>query len=959
MDPKRWKEIERICQSALQIKREKREAYLKEACAKDESLRKEVGALLEQQTKAEGFLQDPAIEDAAKALAKEQEIAVTGELTGRTISHYRVIEKLGAGGMGVVYRAQDVRLGRVVALKFLSGELVKNRQSLERFQREARAVSALNHPNICTLYDIGEYEEQAFLVMEHLAGETLAERLKKGPLPLVQALDLGAQIADALDVAHRQGIVHRDLKPGNVVLTGTGAKLLDFGLAKLQRDPLAVESSAESPASLTENGAILGTVPYMAPEQLEGKPADARTDIWALGLVLYEMVTGKRPFEGPSQASLIAAILEREPAPLAVLQPLTPPLLEHTIKLCLAKSPDARWSSAHDLADQLRWIREGGSPGVSRGTTVQRVRKWRWALAGTIIISALALVGGAMFFQRWRTGNAQPVMRSTITVSTWGLSLRGGGGLAISPDGKTIVFSAEDSNESRLYLRRLGDEWEPRGLMGTQKAGGPFFSYDGEWIAYTIGGEGLFKIPVSGGQPKRICSGGGIYGGAWGRDGRIIFGGWGNPGAGLWSVSAEGGELQRITQPAGESGSIRHIQPHLLPGGDYALFTIWQEGRASIAAVSIRTGRVQPLIDDGSRAHYLPSGHLAYISEGHLFAIAFDPDRLEKRGESRVLIDDIAGGEYLCGYDVSQTGTLAYLSSSPFTGRLVWKDRNGNTVPLRYNSRIYSTPALSPDGRVLAVTVRQDLQRNIWIGSVDGEPLNRLTPGSDDWFSLFSRDGRRLLFTSGQNGKYNIFSTAVDGSAKPERLTDGSHAQRATSFSPQGDVLLYNEMDPKTRLDILQVNLDRPQAARPLVNTPFQEGQAVFSPDGLYFAYASNELGHYEVYVQAYPGPGLKKRVSINGGHAPAWNPKGGELFYQATAGVMAVKVVDGVPIGQPIQLFKHPHWTGVERNWDVSPDGRRFLVIETAEDRKSPSQINLISNWFEELTRLVPTGKK
>jgi serine/threonine protein kinase len=954
----RWKKIEELYGALLEQPEEKQAAFLSQACGEDQELHREIESMLEARRAGGSVPGKPIAEQQGPALERKPG---KSSLVGKRLGLYEVEELIGAGGMGEVYRARDTRLRRAVALKVLPAEYSFDPEKVARLEREARMLAALNHPHIAAIHALEEWEGRQILVMELVEGQTLAKRLQKGPLSLEQTLDMAAQIADALDAAHKQGIVHRDLKPGNVMLTKAGAKLLDFGLATLKRrgeKRVGAETAAPTEsASITESGTILGTVPYMAPEQLEGRPVDARTDIWALGVMLYEMITGRRAFEGSSQASLIAAILTVQPAPLLTIQPLTPPLFDHVVKRCLTKSADDRWDSAHDVAEQLRWIRGSGGPAATITEKARGIDKWKWAAIGSSVFAALALAIIAIFVWMSRSEHPQPIVRTIIPVSTWGLSVTEGG-LAISPDGQTLAFTARGADQSLLYLRHV-NEWEPRPLKGTEGANFPVFSPDGGWVAYSVDSKGIYKIPVRGGPPQLICTVNETNSETWSSTGEIIFGGsyW-NPGVGLWRVSADGGTPRPLTRTPGTTGGVWHMAPSTLPSTRDALFTIWREGHASVAAVSLRTGEVRQVIDSGSNAHYLSAtGDLIYESEGHLFAVPFDPERLEKRGGSRVVIEGIATGGFGAPYDLSLTGTLAYLPSSNFLTRLVWKDRSGSTTPLKLDSRRYYRPTLSQDGRHLADTIQEGPVRNLWIGNVDGEPLTRLTFGNDDCCSLFTQDGKWVWFTSGQNGQYNIFRTPADGSGKAERLTNSPRAQKATSLSPHGDVFLFNTVDDFDTCDIWQSEVGQPGSARPFVTTRFSEMNGVFSPDGRWVAYSSNESGRYEVYVQAYPGPGAKTQVSINGGQAPAWNPRGGELFYQAPSALMAVQVENGIRVGPPTKLFAHTTPREV-RDWDVSPDGQRFLVIEPAEERGSLSQINIISNWFEELKRRTPTDK-
>jgi Tol biopolymer transport system component len=874
--------------------------------------------------------------------------------------------------MGEVYRARDTRLGREVAIKVLPSSFSSDAERLRRFEQEARAAGMLNHPNIVAIYDVGTHEGAPYVVTELLEGETLRARLAGGALPQRKAIEYALQIARGLAAAHEKGIVHRDLKPENLFVTKDGrVKILDFGLAKLAdsraRTAAAAAGGEEGEtevapvAARTQPGVVLGTVGYMSPEQVRGKAADHRADIFSFGAILYEMVAGRRAFQRDTAAETMTAILNEEPPELPPTA-LVPPALDGIVRHCLEKVPEERFHSAHDLAfalESLTKVSDSAIREAAASSTRLRDAPWLRAVAIIAAVLSLAVLGSTALWRIRAPRHPSPVMRADVLVSRWGLTLAKGG-VAISPDGQTVVFTAQRGGEPLLYVRRF-DEWEPRALPGTERASTPFFSFDGEWVAFAVTGKGIQKVPVRGGPPQSICAvERSVYGGTWGSDGRIIFGQW--PNAGLWSVSAEGGTPQPLVRPAETSGVEFYMSPQLLPGGAGLIFTIGRGGHTSIAALSFRTGDVRPLIDSGSDGRCLPTGHLIYRSEGHLRAIGFDPQRLEVRGTSRAVIEN-AGD-----YGVSLTGTLVYVPPSTSLSRLVWKDRTGKTTPLNFRLRPYCFPALSPDGRRLAVTVieaaavtvEEGAARNIWVGSVEGEPLARLTFGNQDAFSVFTRDGKRVLFTSGRNGRYNIFWTPTDRSGEPQRLTDSPHAQRPTSLSPGGNVLLFSTVTDSSKHDIVQMETGRPDSARPLVKTPFREMDGAFSPDGRWVAYQSDESGRFEVYVQAYPGPGTRIQVSTEGGLGPAWNPRGGELFYEAPAGVMSVRMVNGRPVGPPTKLFAFTSVAHIlSRAWDVSPDGQRFLAVEPAEAGTASSQLNIVSNWFEELKARVPAGKQ
>jgi serine/threonine-protein kinase len=562
-------------------------------------------------------------------------------VAGTRLGPYEIQAAIGAGGMGEVYKARDTRLDRTVAIKILPGELSADPDRRTRFEREARAIAALNHPHICTLHDIGTHEGTTYLVMEHLPGQTLADRLLKGPLPLPQALDVAVQIAEALDAAHKHGIIHRDLKPGNVMLTSSGAgrsgvvtaKLLDFGLAKLARhgERPAIESQTHMPtqaAPVTAQGTILGTLQYMAPEQLEGREADTRTDLWALGAILYEMLTGRRAFEGESQASLITAIMSSQPPPVSAVQPITPSALERVVDRCLAKDPDARWQNASDLAAELAWLAgDSTRPAVAApgGAPMRAAR--RWPLAAVVLAVALAVGAGAALWRWWNPPNVRP-LRVALPVSSWNLALdTTPGGLALSPDGQTVVFSANRPGEpSQLWVRRAND-MEPRPLAGTQFARLPFFSPDGQHVAFATSYGAVVRVPLAGGSPQQVWAPAPEFeGGAWGNDGTIVFaGGYVRPG--LFYVSAEGGAASKALYEAPADGrGGRYAFPEILPDGQTILFTIRSTRGARVHAWSPERG-VKP-ITEGARARYVSTGHLLYEDGETLRLVGFDATRL-------------------------------------------------------------------------------------------------------------------------------------------------------------------------------------------------------------------------------------------------------------------------------------------------------------------------------------------
>lgn len=884
-------------------------------------------------------------------------------LSGKRLGPYEILSAIGAGGMGEVYRARDTRLERIVAVKILPDHLSDRAELRERFEREARTVASLNHPHICTLHDIGQQDGTDFLVMEYLEGETLAERLKKGPLPLDQVLQYAIEIADALDKAHRKGITHRDLKPGNIMLTKSGTKLLDFGLAKLRGPQAAVANLSALPtegSNLTAQGSIVGTLQYMAPEQLEGKEADARTDIFAFGVVVYEMATDKKAFEGKSQASLIAKILETDPPPMSSLRPMTPPALDRVVRRCLAKDPENRWQTARDLELEMKSIQDGGSSaGLRAGITPAR-RHWpKMLLWSAAVLAACAVVALTVWY--FRPVPPRPVTRFTISLPA-GQRLVGldTPAIALSPDGTRLAYiAAQGSGLPQLYLRAMASP-DARPIPGTEGATDPFFSPDGQWLGFFTGGK-LKKVSVSGGASMTLGDASAPQGASWGSQGIIAFGSEGP--AVLMQVSDAGGTPKALTHL--DKGETDHDWPEFLPGDKTMLFAASGDDRANgqIAIQSLATGARRNLIQGATHPHYASSGQLVYAQGGSLMAVPFDLQRLALTGAAVPVVEGVLQSTSSGGaqYSFSATGSLAYVAGAVQAttgGRLVWVSRNGIEQPLPAPLREYAIPRLSPEGRRLAVLIEDQ----VWLYDLSRETLSRFTfEGAENRAPVWTPDGKRIAFRSTKEGPSNIFWQLADGSGGLERLTTSEHDQISTSWSPDGQALAFVQLSPNKPAEIWVVRMgDR--KAQPFVQTRFNEGAPRFSPDGRWLAYDSDESGRYEVYVQPYPGPGGKWQISTEGGMEPVWNPNGRELFYRSGDKMMAVDIVNqpGFAAGRPRKLFEGRYGENpLNPNYDVSRDGQRFLMTRESEQDSSATQINVVLNWFEELKQKVPAGKK
>jgi eukaryotic-like serine/threonine-protein kinase len=892
-----------------------------------------------------------------------------GLVPGAKLGPYEILSPLGAGGMGEVYRARDTRLDRTVAIKILPTHLSNNAEARQRFDREARTISGLSHPNICHLYDVGSQDGTSYLVMEYLEGETLADGLRKGPLRLELVLKYGIEICEGLEKAHRSGVTHRDLKPGNIMLTKSGAKLMDFGLAKAAI-PMSPPNSgltqtvATSQHLLTSEGMVVGTFQYMSPEQVEGKQTDARSDIFALGAVLYEMVTGRRAFEGKTTAGTVAAILAAEPLPISATQPMSPPALERVVKACLEKDPDDRLQTAHDVKLQLKWIAEGGSK-ITHPPAAASVRGLR-----TLILSLGTLLAGAaiasLAFWSFKATPPRPVTRTVIVLPP-GQRLAGLDQpcIALSPDGTHLAYVAIQGGTQQLYLRAM-DSLEARPIPGTERATGPFFSPDGQWLGF-FADQKLKKVSVSGGTALTLADVPFPLGASWDSHGMISFAP--SVGSPIKQVPEAGGAPQPMTRL--EKGEIAHRWPESLPDGKAMLFSAaptsvnWTN--AHVGVRSVDTSEQRNLVQGATQPRYALTGHLLYAQGGSLMAVQFDSQRLAVAGTGVPVVQGILQSTTsgVAQYSISATGSLAYIpgDAQAAQNRLVWVNRNGAEQLLAAPARPYVFPRLSPDGRRLAVTLQgEDVQ--LWLYDLSRETLTRFAfEGKINSNPVWTPDGKRIVFNSNKEGPINLFWQLADGSGGLERLTTSEYLHFPTSWSPNGQVLAFVEVAPTTGYDLWTLGLaDR--KAQPFLRTQFNESVPQFSPDGRWLAYISNETGRWEIYVQPYPSSGGKWQISTEGGTEPVWNRNGRELFYRNGDKMMAVDITTqpSFTAAKPHMLFEG-HYVpppGTTPNYDVSPDGQRFLMIKPNEaGEAAPSQINLVLNWFEELKQRVPAWQK
>jgi Tol biopolymer transport system component len=882
--------------------------------------------------------------------------------------------------MGEVYRAEDVRLGREVAVKVLHELTSDNPEYRSRFEREARVLASLNHPNIATLHGLEEVGDQTLLEMELVPGETLAERIGRGPMPADETLPIFKQIAQALGAAHERGIIHRDLKPSNVKVTPEGrVKVLDFGLAKaFESDRPETSSNAAMFTTTTQRGLILGTAAYMSPEHVRGKTLDRRTDIWAFGCMYYEALTGRPPFASETISDTLALVLREEPD----WRPLSPApvAVQRLIKRCLKKDPASR---LHDIADAALEIEDAVAESAPLVVPVPGREPYRVSRRRTLIGAAAALVAiGAIvaalvWLPRFQSRSDDgTVSRLTIPLPAGQEIAQGGlAPLTISPDGARIVFtSVPREGRSQLYSRAL-DRYESTAIAGTEGASAPFFSPDGRWIGFFANGM-LQRVSTDGGVALRICETPSVLSASWGSDDTIVFAGAATPG-GLWRVAAGGGTPERITTVDAATNEVQHAYPRHLPNGD-VLFGVITDRGWHLATVTLATKQVRALGQPGSGgagAQYLQTGHVLYASAGGLVAVPFNPNTgvtgsplpLRERPEI-----DPSGS---AAFAVSESGTLVYVprAASLPVRSLVFVDRGGQARLVSETRAAYEHPRFSKDGRRIVVAIASDNGSDIWIYELDGGRRTVLTRGGVNRFPIWAPDGLHVTFQSARSGSATLYSRSLDAVGEPEpliRLSDSSGAARSLAGVLPGTVPLFTASNPHVPMSwapsdkSLAFDERKPSAERdiwilppqgdptPFLMTPFDEFAPAFSPDGKWLAYVSDESGRAEVYVQPYPGPGAKWAVSTDGGTEPAWSKDGSELYFRHRDQLVAVAIPAGTEFraGRSSSLFESRYET-IEgaRDYDVSPEGKGFVMIRS-EGAAEPGRINVVLKWFSEL---------
>ena len=896
---------------------------------------------------------------------------------GTKLGPYEILTPLGAGGMGEVYRARDTRLGREVAIKVLPQHLSSDTDLKQRLEREAKAIASLNHPHICTFHDIGSQDGLDYLVMEHLEGETLADRLQRGALPLEEALKIGIQVAEALDKAHARGIVHRDLKPGNIMLTKNGPKLMDFGLAKSSpgmspapgsgaltpsTPTMSVAALSASASPLTQKGTVVGTFQYMAPEVLQGNEADARSDIFSFGCMLYEMVTGRRAFDGKSQFSVLGAILDKEPERISSVRPNSPPRLDETVRGCLAKNPEQRYGCMHDVKLQLEALAAGPQADAAQIKPSSMDSRLPWGIAAIAALLALAAFGAYLL----KSPESTPVIRSSILPpagTSFVTMVPGAGPPVLSPDGTRIAFTARDEKSKVLLYVRPLSSLTAQPLNGTDDATYPFWSPDGREIGF-FGESKLKTIHADGGPPQVVCDVTGARGGAWSKDGTIVF----TPATSsvLFRVPVAGSKPEPASQFDATRGENSHRFPVFLPDGKH--FFYWARTARGAQDNLLYLGelgslRAKPLLKSDTMGEYA-SGHLLFVRDQTLMAQPFDPNSLALSGEPQPLVEHIvmnpASSRPL--FSASANGRLIYQSGLTSGGWiLLFADRTGKQIASLAQTGRYLGPSLSPDGTRVATAIYEGAQGigDIWIFDVTRGTSTRLTFGpASQALPKWSFDGKTVYYMSNAKGAPHIYSKATDGSGTEQTVVETPDAiEYPSAASPDGRYLVYERkvISSQSGFHLWALLLEGEAKPFPIVQSAFDERRAAISTDGKWMAYDNDESGRREVYITPFPGGGAKWQVSTAGGTIPKWRKDGKELFFLDNAdNIMAVDVAvsgNAIRLGAPHVLFQA---VGTQRDagaYDVNADGTKFL-INSGNLKEGTEPFTLVQNWPAELKK-------
>jgi serine/threonine protein kinase/Tol biopolymer transport system component len=904
---------------------------------------------------------------------------------GTRLGRYEIRSKLGEGGMGEVYRSRDQKLNRNVAIKVLPDQFSQDPERLQRFEQEAQAAGALNHPNILGVFDVGTHDGLTYLVTELLEGEELRERLNRGPMPQRTAINFAQQIAAGLAAAHEKGIVHRDLKPENLfITTNDRLKILDFGLAKL-RPPRSdtISSEIATAKQITDPGTVMGTVGYMSPEQVRGHQADHRSDIFSFGAILYEMLAGQRAFRRETMAETMTAILKEEPPELSETNSKINPQLEKVVRRCLEKTPERRFHSAHDLGFALESLTDPSGftsqsilaqesqPTISRGRLFDR-GSLGWATAAVaVLVAVLALI---MMYVSRRSGevNAETVRQFTLAPPTEGALDSHSLALLFSPDGTHIVSSIMVSGRTKLFDRPLA-AFAAHPIDGTEGVADPFFSPDGQWLGFFANGA-LKKVPLNGGAPETICKAENPRGGVWSSDGNIIF----TPGtdAPLYRVSASGGSPEALSTLDGSAHERSHRWPDVLPGGKSILFSVAYDignplDNANVALLDLNTHKHKILIKGGAFPRYVSAGYIVYARANAVLAVPFNLKTLEVTGSPVTVLENVmmSPSNARVQFSLSRDGDLVYLEGSSDDSRdaaqpLVWLDRQGSEHTLTEARQRFSKPRLTADGRTLFVEVA-DPEAAIWAYDLNRGTLTRVTHGGVSYGPVPSPDGTRVAYEATRDGVAGALFARIDGSGE-QRLTSTKRVDIPTSWSPDGKLLALTSFGESGNYEVRLISVEGDHTPQMFVQGPFNAGGARFSPDGHCVAYVSDESGNNEVYVRPYPD-GTRVQISAAGGTQPVWSSNGRELFFRSGDQLMALNITPGTNFsaGKPVVLFSRSmpedssgRAYGLMADYDVSNDGQRFVCPKYNPNSASVPRARVTLDWFLELKRVTNAGK-
>jgi serine/threonine protein kinase len=899
-------------------------------------------------------------------------------MVGKTLGHYELISLLGAGGMGEVYRARDRRLGRDVAIKVLLVTFSENASQLHRFEQEARAVGMLNHPNILTIHDIGAEGGKPYIVSELLEGETLRDHLAQGKLPVRQALDYALQTARGLAAAHEKGIVHRDLKPENLFITGDGrVKILDFGLAKLTHSTLLVGNTADASTvwAKTERGVIMGTVGYMSPEQVRGEDADHRSDLFSLGAILYEMLTGKRAFEGQSAVETMNSILKDGPPDLTTTNQNLSPALERLVRHCLEKLPEKRFQSANDLSFAIEPLAIPSDANVASPLqespltpiAMHRASRKRlgWLVASMFLLATLVALAMAYFRRPDVEGRAVRSFILPPEKTSFNFVGTNAGSLSISPDGRRLVFGATTAEGKHVLWVRSLDALSAQALTGTEDGYFPFWSPDSRFLGFFADGK-LKKIDAAGGPEFALCDAPLARGGTWSRNGVIVFAP--DRSGALQQVSGSGGASSAVTQLGEARSGTTHRWAYFLPDGEHFLYlsrgaTASESETGAIYVASLASKGSKLLLRASSNVAYA-QGYLLFLRQATLMAQAFDAKRLEMVGAAFPVADHVQSEPSMARgvFAVSENGVLAYQTGSARNGsQLAWFDRNGKQLSLLGDQAIYGFPQLSPDGKRVMVTIvePQNGNEDVWLSEVaHGRRIRFTTDPADETSPAWSRDGSHIAYGSNRKGHFDLYQKVSSGVGSDELLLESDLDKYPMSWSPDGRFLLYYTVDPKTKLDLWVLPVTGDRKPFPFLQTEFNEANGQFSPDGRWITYISDESRRNEVYVAPFPGPGGKQQISTSGGRQPKWRADGKEIFYLDSSNKVMAAEVNGqgarLEVGAVRPLFEvHTYEPGYvyDAMYDATADGQRFL-FNTVTERKASAPITLVLNWTADLKR-------